>query len=122
PPKPVPADLPTDTEAAAKLPPPPWLDFLLRNRRLLFVAVLALALLIGVFTGLWLLAILLAAVAVAGFLYLNREAARLAAEVAQAPNNALPKPDVLVGAIRAAPPAPAFRLVETDPVVPPQAA
>ena len=67
PPKSVPGDLATDTEAGERLPPPAtvpsWLRLLVRYRWLLLIAVLLVLLVIGLATGAWFVVIVLAVAA-----------------------------------------------------------
>jgi hypothetical protein len=127
PPKPVPDDLATDTEViahrAARPQLPAWLRLLARIRWVLLVVVLVLLLVLGILTGAWLLVAVLAVLAVAALLALNAVAARAAAiDAATALSSAVTDPSTLAPAIERVPPRPDFRLVETDPVVPPQPA
>ena len=118
PPKPVPADLVTETATAGRLGggPPAWLQRLLRYRWLLLALVLLALIVIAAATGAFLVAAILAvaaaAAAVAGGLL-----ARQSDEAAS-----LTDPGRLTGQVRGAPQRPAFRFTEIDPVEPPQSA
>jgi hypothetical protein len=116
PPKPVPADLPTDTEAAGRLPGaklPSWLRFLVDRRLLLLAVLLALVVLFALASGAWVVSAVVAAAAVAGFVVLEA-IARRSSEV-----TSIVDPKAVAKAVESAPPQSDFRFTETDPVVPP---
>jgi hypothetical protein len=120
PPKPVPADLATDTSLAggvSPVPAPPWLvGILTRLPRALLpwivLLLLVLLLIIAVLTGAWLVCIVIAVLvlaAAAAIWFGQRPGAAGAAE----------DPAAAAAAVEATPPQPGFHFVEADPVVPP---
>jgi len=115
PPKPLPAGIDTVDKINESLPAnsfSPFLHWLLKNRLLLLIIALILLLLVGLFTGAWLVVIVLAVASVAAYIYLGRWAKFLnQAEV-------MSDPAKLAEAIKNTAPQPSFSFTETDPVVP----
>lgn len=110
PPKTLPAGLPSDTAMAsgATTSVPDWLFLLTRRLRwviflLLFLAVVLIA------AGLWLLALVAAALAIAAFVAVRRWGGKVAVATG------IGEPGTLVSSLPDVPPRPDFRLVETDP-------
>jgi hypothetical protein len=115
PPKKVPPSVITDDRIAAELPAtrdPAWLRFVLQNRLLLLIALLLLLLIVGVLTGLWWLAGLLAASVLAAY-FATAERARTAQAAAS-----LTDPQAALHDIQNAPPRADFELIVSDPVTP----
>ncbi len=118
PPKPLPAGIDTVDNVNESLPAAsfsPFLRWLLQNRLLLLIIALVLLLLMGLFTGAWLIVIILALAVVAAYIYSGRFAKFL--NQAEVMND----PAKLAEVIKNAEPQPSFSFTETDPVVPPPA-
>ncbi|WP_148306544.1 hypothetical protein [Gemmatirosa kalamazoonensis] len=128
--------LPTDAGAVQQLPPPPpvptmppGLAWLLAHAWLVIALLLAALVVLGLLTGLWMLALLLAVAGTAVVLALGALARRRLAEIATAEEAAtaatapaaIVRPADVAEAVRLAPARDAFRFVERDPVVPPDA-
>lgn len=76
PPRDIPKGIPSVDDLAEKIQPrkfPPWLLWLMKNRQRVLLLLLALLLVIGIFTGAWVIAFALAAAAVGGFFWLQRQ-------------------------------------------------
>lgn len=76
PPREVPKDIPAVDDLAKKIQPrsfPPWLRWLMRNRLWALLVALVLLLLIGIFTGAWIICGVLALASVAGFYWLQQQ-------------------------------------------------
>src|SRR4029453_9891538 len=81
----VPKDIPSVDDLAKKIQPqtfPQWLRWLITNRLLMLGLPLMLLLLLGLFTGAWLVAVALAVAAAGGFFWLQRQHARTEASEA----------------------------------------
>jgi len=118
PPKPVPADLQTDTGASGRLPGvnlPAWMRVLIRLRLLLLLLVLLLLVVVGLVTGAWAIVAGFAIAAVGGW-YVLQMRARAVAKA-----GSISQPTAMVAAIQNAPQRPNFRFIETDPVITPPA-
>ncbi len=122
PPKAPAADLETDIGVADRMPPfalPTWLLWFIRNRWLVIIVLLILALLLGLSGGTWPLIIALVAIAMVGLIAADRWA-RTHPAGADAGPGSIVDPGAVIGVIEATPPRRSFTFVETDPVVPPQ--
>jgi hypothetical protein len=110
PPKKLAAGLPSDQDIAdrAQASVPPWLAWLARHLWLLML-LLALVALAFLVTGLWPVALAVAALAAAAYVAVRRRTGLLDVASGIADPGALPK------ILRQLPPQPAFALVETDP-------
>lgn len=117
PPRTVPDRIPSVDDLAGKIQPrsfPVWLLLLMRNRLLVLLAVLVLLLLVGIFSGAWVLCGVLALVSVAGFLWLRVQSNRT--ETA----DALTDPEKMKEAIAEAPSMPNFNvLLDGESAAPP---
>jgi hypothetical protein len=122
PPKPVPSDLATDTATASRLPGahlPGWLRGLLASRSTLLLVLgilLAALLLLALLTGAW------AVCAAVGAALLAAGAAALALARRAAEASSIDDPAAAVAAVEETPQRPQFHFLESDPVVPPEAA
>ncbi|HYR91492.1 MAG TPA: hypothetical protein VE422_45990 [Terriglobia bacterium] len=79
PPRSVPAGIPSVDDLAKKIQPrsfPAWLRWLMQNRLWVLLIVLAVLLLVGIFTGAWVLSGVLALGSVAGFYWLQQQSNR----------------------------------------------
>lgn len=115
-------DLATDTGVLEQMPSsalPAWLLWLIRNRWLVFIALLILALLLMLFGGTWMLTIALVAIAIVGLILAGHWARIHLAEADSGPGSIVAPGDV-ADAIETTPPRSTFTFIETDPVVPPQ--
>jgi hypothetical protein len=115
PPKQVAKDLITDARVTSQLPTanlPAWLTFVLRNRSLLLIVLLALLFFLGLLTGAWLLCAIAAAATIGGYIYSARWAREL--RLAQA----LGEPQQILIDLRESPASSDFRFTITDPVTP----
>lgn len=113
PPKQAPPDLTTVDDLGTALPVSGLSDlvkWLIKNRLLLLILILIALLLIALFTGSWLVCLVLAAAAVGAYLY----AGTLSTEEQTATE--LQEPAVLVTDLQHAPPQPSFQLRESDPI------
>jgi hypothetical protein len=123
PPKQPAADLATDQQVADRMPSlalPGWLAWLIRQRWLVLALLVLVLLLAAAGTGLWLACGALALLAVAGAVAADRwEWAHPAAAGIIPGIAAVTQPGVVAGVVDGTPARPDFRLVETDPVVPP---
>ena len=106
PPRVTPKDLPSVEDLANAIQPwPDWLDGIIERRNLALALVLVAALALGLFAGLWIGAIALAAAAIAGFIVLSRQAPLSSAA------RALTDPAEAVKALATTPPQPDFAVV-----------
>jgi hypothetical protein len=125
PPKQPAADLTTDTGVVNQLPPTPqpaWLLWLVRHRWLVFILLLILLFLLGLFTGAWMIAIVVTVAAVAALIAAERWArAHPPASGSDVGPGAVVDPGAVAEALTHTPPRASFGFVETDPVVAPQA-
>ena len=126
PPKKPGRDLTTDTTLVDRLPPatvPPWWLWLVRHRWLLLILLLILALLLGLFAGAWPIAIAIAVIAVVAVIVANRWALAHPTSPAGASGpGSVVTPGAVAAVLGNTPPRGSFGFVETDPVIPPQAA
>jgi hypothetical protein len=122
PPKVPGADLITDTTVAGKLPvstAPGWMTWIGGHGLIALSALLVVLALFALTTGAWLACIVLAAIAIAAYVALRARAeAELAANAAANAPSTIVEPGAVASAVSAAPARPAFRFVESDPVVP----
>src|SRR5207244_896785 len=101
PPKQVPPSLITDQKLVAQLPDsnlPAWVSALIKNRLFILIVLLILLLLIALFTGAWIICILLAIAAVGAYVYAGQLAARTEIGVA------IEKPETLLADLKNTPP------------------
>lgn len=76
PPREVPAGIPSVDDLATKIQPrkfPEWLQWLIKNRVLALIVVLVLLVLIAIFTGAWVISLVLAVAAAGGFYWLQQQ-------------------------------------------------
>ena len=119
PPKTPSEDLATDRTLITRVPdrtPPKWRLWLLRNRLLVVLVFLALALVLAAATGFWLTFLAIAVLAVVVYIATDAWARRILAEAASGPSS-LEKPEQLATALRNAPARADFRFIEIDPAV-----
>ncbi|HKO98921.1 MAG TPA: hypothetical protein VJU86_18110 [Pyrinomonadaceae bacterium] len=118
PPRGVPDGIPSVDDLAQKIQPrtfPPWMLWLIQNRLLVLIAVLVVLLLLGIFTGAWVIAGMLGLAAVAGFYWLQRQSEDIAGA------EELVIPEKAEAAIRSVPPRPAFNIMRDGETVAPAA-
>lgn len=89
-----------------------FLKWLAKNNLLLLIIELILILIIAIFTGAWIFALVLAAAAIGLYFYGNK----IKSELTEGP--ALLDPSAMITALETAPQRPSFAFTETDPVVP----
>jgi hypothetical protein len=107
PPREIPSGLLSVDDLADRIRPrnlPPWLLWLIRNRRLVLTIALVILLLAGLITGAWIVAGVLAIAAVAGFYWLQRQ--NVLIEDAETFVN----PEKEIVAVRVVPPRPNFNV------------
>jgi hypothetical protein len=115
PPKQVPPSLITDEKLVAQLPDsnlPDWLKALIKNRLLILILLLILLLLLALFTGAWIVCVLLAIAAAGAYVYLGSLADK--SEIGVAIEN----PGTLLTDLKNTPPREGFAFIVSDPVVP----
>jgi hypothetical protein len=115
PPKQVPPQLITDQGVAAKLPEsnlPAWILFLIKHRLPILIVLLVVLFLLALLTGAWIVLAVIAAVAIAAYVYAGQEASKIAIVTA------IQDPQTLATEVKKTPPQPAFSFTVSDPVVP----
>jgi hypothetical protein len=116
-----PNGLPNTQDIAAQIQPAPlpsWLSWLIQYRLWLLIAALIVLGLIAVFTGAWVLALVLAAAAIGGYFYLVKLGQQQAADSAAANN--LANPQAALQSLSDVPPQPNFSLkLSSEAVAPP---
>jgi len=111
PPRGVPNGIPAVDDLANQIQPrtfPPWLRWLMDNRVLVLIVALVLLLLLGLLTGAWIVAAVLAIAVVGGFYWLQQQSQRTADA------EALVDPVKELEVVRSAPPRPNFDVVLAD--------
>ncbi|OQW61750.1 MAG: hypothetical protein BVN28_06585 [Nitrospira sp. ST-bin4] len=122
PPKKPGSDLVTDDSVVKELPPavPGWLQWLLRHRWLLFITLIVLLLLVGLFTGAWVLVIGLAMVAlITASVWASNHPPQPGPGAPGGPGGII-DPGTVVDVLNQVSPRSDFGFVEINPVVPPR--
>jgi hypothetical protein len=119
PPKQPGTDLATEAGVLERMQPSAFLSWLIRNRWLIFILILLLAVLLWLFTGALIQAVALVLVGVVG-LVLAEIRARTHPPLDGPGPGSIARPGDLVDLVERTPPREGFTFVETDPVVPPQ--